>query len=92
MKTKNLLIITVASIVMFGCSGGSWPKEQMDLCISQGSIDFGGEVAECICSELEKTYPNYDEVEAMFSSTTPDMEEVQKVLAIFIGCGANFPN
>ena len=66
MKTKNLLIITVASIVMFGCSGGSWPKEQMDLCISQGSIDFGGEVAECICSELEKTYPNYDEVEAMF--------------------------
>mgnify|MGYP001159458715 CR=1 FL=1 len=92
MKMKNLLIIALASVVMFGCSGGGgWPKEQMDLCVSQGSIDFGADIATCICSELEKTYPNYTEVEAMFSSATPNMEELQKVLTIFINCGASFP-
>ena len=91
MKIKNLLIIATASIIMYGCGGGGWPQEQMDLCVSQGSLDFGAEVASCICGELENTYPNYDEVEAMFSSTTPDLEELQKVLTIFMSCGASFP-
>ena len=71
---------------------GRWSKAQMELCVSQGSLDFGGEVASCICGELENSYSNYDEVAAMFSSTTPDLEELQKVLTIFMSCGANFPN
>ena len=63
MKMKNLLIIALASVVMFGCSGGGgWPKEQMDLCVSQGSIDFGADIATCICSELEKTYALFEQL------------------------------
>jgi len=91
MKIKNLLIITVASIVMFGCGGSGdssgWPKEDMDLCVSQGSTDFTGDIAECICGKLEKTYSSYGEVETMFSSNTPNMEELQKIIAIFVECG-----
>ena len=88
MKIKNLLIITVASVVMFGCGGGSgWPKEDMDLCVSQGSTDFTSDIAECICGKLEKTYSSYGEVETMFSSTTPNMEEFEKIIAIFVDCG-----
>ena len=92
MKMKNLLVIATASILMYGCGGGGgWPEDQMDLCVSQGSLDFGADVAKCICSELENSYPNYEEVEAMFASATPNLEELQKVLTIFMGCGANFP-
>jgi len=72
-------------------SGSPWPEEQMDLCVSQGAIDFGMDVSECVCIALEKTYPDYSTVEAIFASANPNMDDIQTVLSIFIGCGATFP-
>ena len=90
MKIKNLLIILMVSMAMYGCGGG-WTADEMSSCVSEGSADFGADIAGCVCDKLEGMYPAYGDVEAMFSSATPNAEEMLKVMTIFIECGAQIP-